>query len=231
MSVGKRTEDERLKGVSRDAIVRLVTPSALPTAVPVEDGKALLARAAARDEAAVRRIYREHVARVHRHVARILGQGDGDVEDVVQQVFLAALDGAAQFDGRSSLGTWLLGIATRRALDHTRSRWRRARWQRVGELVGLGRPAGRPDHDHAARSEAEHALAQLEPNVRLVFVLHEVEGHTLAEIREMTDTPVSTLHARLMVARKRLDAIVRPAEPQASELPEAAEGGSDDEAR
>jgi RNA polymerase sigma-70 factor, ECF subfamily len=154
---------------------------------------------------------------VHRHVARILGPSDGDVEDVVQQVFLAALDGAAQFDGRSSVSTWLLGIATRRALDHTRSRWRRSRWQRVGELVGIGRAPARADESHAARSEAEDALAQLEPNVRLVFVLHEVEGHTLAEIRELTSTPISTLHARLAVARKKLDVIVK--------------GGRDDEAR
>jgi RNA polymerase sigma-70 factor (ECF subfamily) len=211
--------------------MRLVPPSAVaPGGVASEDGKALLARAAARDEAAVRRLYREHVARVHRHVARILGQGDGDVEDVVQQVFLAALDGAAQFDGRSSLGTWLLGIATRRALDHTRSRWRRSRWQRVGELVGLGRPAGRPDHAHAARSEAEEALAQLEPNVRLVFVLHEVEGYTLAEIREQTGTPISTLHARLASARKQLDALVRPPTDDDDEAT-ADTGGRDDEAR
>lgn len=241
MSSGKRRAGERQRGVSRNAIVRLVPPPVPRAALPAEEGKALLLRAAGREEAAVRRIYREHVARVHRHVARILGQGDGDVEDVVQQVFLAALDGAAQFDGRSSLGTWLLGIATRRALDHTRARWRRSRWQRVGERVGLGRPAGRPDHDHAARSEAEDALAQLEPNVRLVFVLHEVEGHTLAEIRDLTKTPISTLHARLMVARKRLDAIVRPG--GANEVAELdtdvdardgatpAVGGRDDEAR
>ncbi len=231
MTVGNPPGPGRLKDVSREAIVRLVPPLSAPSAAPLEDGRALLARAAARDEAAVRRLYKEHVARVHRHVARILGAGDGDVEDVVQQVFLAALDGAAGFDGRSSVGTWLLGIATRRALDHTRARWRRSRWQRVGELVGLGRPAGRPDHAHAARSEAEDALAQLEPNVRLVFVLHEVEGHTLAEIRELTGTAISTLHSRLEVARKRLDALVRPQADDEAEGATPGEGGRDDEAR
>lgn len=231
MTIGKRPTGERLKDMSRAALVRLTPLTAIaPAAVVADDGKALLARAAARDEAAARRLYREHVTRVHRHVARILGQNDGDVEDVVQQVFIAALDGAAQFDGRSSLGTWLLGIATRRALDHTRSRWRRQRWQSVGELVGLGRPAGRPDVAHAARFEAEDALAQLEPSARLVFVLHEVEGYTLAEIRELTHTPISTLHARLTVARKRLDAIVRAAIDDDAE-PTAVPGGPDDDAR
>ncbi len=164
--------------------------------------------AAKGDEAAVRALHRAHVDRVHRHVARIVGHHDSEVEDVVQQVFLAALDGAERFNGRSSVGTWLLGIATRRALDHARARARRARWRRIGERVGLGRPAVRPDVRHRALDMAQQALARLDLNQRTVFVLHEVEGHTLAEIREMTGTGISTLHARLKAARKKLDAFV-----------------------
>lgn len=165
----------------------------------------MLDRAAARDEAAVRRLFRDNYARVHRHVARILGAGDSDVEDVVQQVFLAALEGANDFDGRSSVSTWLIGIATRRALDEARSRWRRGRWSRISEAVGIGRPAGRPDHAVASRSEAEAALEVLAPDLRAVFLLHEVEGHTLAEISALTGVGISTLHARLQSARKKLD--------------------------
>jgi RNA polymerase sigma-70 factor (ECF subfamily) len=166
----------------------------------------LLARAASRDEAAVKRFYREHVERVWRTVARILGANDGDVEDVVQQTFLAALDGAERFDGRSKVSTWIVGIATRRALDQARDRWRRSRWRRMTEWVGLGRAEARPDDVHDSRALAEWALAKLTPEQRTVFVLHEVEGHTLAEIEGMTDTGISTLHARLVAARKRLDA-------------------------
>ena len=166
----------------------------------------LLERAAAGDDACVRALYRKHVDRIHRTVARILGSHDPDVEDVVQHVFLAALDGADKFDGRSRVSTWLVGIASRRALDQARDRWRRGRWARVTEMVGLGRPAPRPDQCHDALSTAEWALSRLTPDQRTVFVLHEVEGHTLAEIREMTGTGISTLHARLVSGRKRLDA-------------------------
>src|SRR5690348_5043486 len=84
--------------------------------------RALLSRAASGDEAAVRELYRSHVSRMHRQASRILGTDDPDVEDVVQQAFLAALDGAAKFDGRSSVSTWLFGITTRRALDAARAR-------------------------------------------------------------------------------------------------------------
>jgi len=171
------------------------------------DERELLRRAGERDEAAVRALYREHVGRVHRHVARILGPSDPDVEDVVQKVFLAALSGAGSFDGRSRVSTWILGIATRRALDEARARWRRGRWGRVSERVGMGRAAGRPDISHEAASAAQQALARLRPDQRPVFVLHEVEGHALAEIQQMTGVGISTLHARLKAARKRLDAV------------------------
>jgi RNA polymerase sigma-70 factor, ECF subfamily len=199
------------------------------------EARALLARAATGDEAAVRRLHREHVDRIHRTVARILGAHDPDVEDVVQQTFLAALDGAERFDGRSKLSTWLVGIATRRALDQARDRWRRSRWRRVTEWVGLGRPEGRPDELHDSRALAEWALARLTPEQRTIFVLHEVEGHTLAEVSAMTGAGISTLHARLVAGRKRLDAALasigasleRASSPPGDAAPSEAGGGDD----
>ncbi|RZO49056.1 MAG: RNA polymerase sigma factor [Sandaracinaceae bacterium] len=178
--------------------------------VAIEGGlseeEALLRDASSGDDAAVRRLYRAHVDRVHRCVARILGPHDPDVDDVVQQVFLAALDG--RFDGRSKLSTWMVGIATRRALDASRARARRHRWSKVTEWVGLGRPAEAPNARHDALSQAEAALATLTPEQRTVFVLHQVEGYTFKEISEMTSTGISTLHARLKAARRRLDELL-----------------------
>jgi RNA polymerase sigma-70 factor (ECF subfamily) len=183
-------------------------------APPTRDGPAeegtdghggdLLLRAANRDEAAVRALYREHVERVFRTVARILGPADSDVDDVVQHVFLAALAGAKSFDGRSKVSTWLVGIATRRALDAARARYRRDRWRKLGRAVGVRSD----DSEPLSLDLAERALADLQPEHRAVFVLHEVEGYTLREIEEMTNVRTSTLHARLVAARRRLDAIV-----------------------
>lgn len=165
-----------------------------------------LREAAAGNQAATRALYRGHVDRVFRHVARILGPHDPDVEDVVQKVFLAALKGAPSFRGTSKVSTWMLGIASRRALDEARSRWRRDRWNRIGTMVGVGRSESRPDERHVALSAAEQLLQTLAPAQRQVFILKEVEGHTLQEIKEMTGVGISTLHARLKAARKKLDA-------------------------
>lgn len=171
-----------------------------------------LRRAADGDDDAMRQLYREHVDVVFRTACRVLGANDAEVDDVVQHTFLAAIDGAARFDGRSRLSTWLVGIATRRALDHARARHRRGRWARLKEWVGLGvdgpSQPGRPDEHLEGKSLADRALAELTPEQRVVFVLHQVEGHTLQEIADMTDTGISTLHARLGAARKRLDAFL-----------------------
>ena len=171
----------------------------------VGSDRALLERAAAGDERAVRALFRAHAARLQRHAARILGKDDPDVEDVVQQVFLAALDGASRFDGRSSVSTWLFGITTRRALDAARARHRRQRWSKLAEAVGMGSGRGQPDQNYQALSEAESVLESLSPDQRLVFVLHDVEGYTFAEISGMTEIGISTLHGRLKAARKRVE--------------------------
>ncbi|MET0386384.1 MAG: RNA polymerase sigma factor [Polyangiales bacterium] len=190
-----------------------------------DDDRELLARAAGGDEAAVRKLYRGHLGKLQRHAARILGSTDPDVEDVVQQAFLAALDGAAKFDGRSSVQTWLFGIVTRRALDAARARYRRRRFSRLLSSVGLGnndQPS--PDHAYQAASEVERTLASLSPLQRAVFVLHDIEGYTFAEISGLTDVGISTLHGRLLAARKCIDEEVE----QQSRLDDAASREADD---
>jgi RNA polymerase sigma-70 factor (ECF subfamily) len=173
-----------------------------------DDDHVLLSRAAAGEERAVRALYRSHAAKLHRQAARILGATDPDVEDVVQQAFLAALDGAAKFDGRSSVQTWLFGIVTRRALDAARARYRRQRFSRFVATFGFhSETSASPDRAYGAGVEAEHVLAQLPPLQRTVFVLHDVEGYTFAEISGLIDVGISTLHGRLMAARKRIDAL------------------------
>jgi len=174
-----------------------------------DEDRELLARAARGDEAAVRRLYRSHIGKLQRHAARILGATDPDVEDVVQQAFLAALDGASKFDGRSSVQTWLFGIVTRRALDAARARFRRRRFSRLLSSIGLGgsdQPA--PDHAYQAATEVERMLASLTPLQRVVFVMHDIEGYTFAEISGLTDVGISTLHGRLLAARKSIDSTV-----------------------
>src|SRR5690606_35874479 len=130
--------------------------------------------------------------RVHRCVARILGPRDPDVEDVVQQVFLAALDGARSFDGRSRVSTWIVGIATRRALDAARSRWRRRRWAKITEWVGVARPEAPPDPHLYALAARESAVAAVPRKTRTVSGLHSLECAGSSENYKRTGAASST---------------------------------------
>ena len=89
------------------------------------------------------------------------------------------------------------------------------------DLVGLGRPASSPDARAVAGSEAERLLQTLSPEQRSAFVLKEVEGHTLQEISDMTGIGVSTLHARVKAARKRLDEAIAESSDAESGVPHA----------
>ena len=60
------------------------------------------------------------------HCYRILGSLD-DAEDMLQETLLAAWRGLADFEGRSSLRTWLYRIATNRCLNAVRAAGRRPR--------------------------------------------------------------------------------------------------------
>ena len=63
---------------------------------------------------------------VHAYVRMRLAPHGELVDDLVQEVFLAALKGLPSFAGRASLKSWLLGIARHKVEDHYRAYLRRA---------------------------------------------------------------------------------------------------------
>lgn len=83
------------------------------------------ARAIARgDRAVVEEVYREYFESVHAFVhSRVAGSKE-DAEDVLQDTFLTAFERMGEFEGRSSLYTWICGIARNKALERMRARRR-----------------------------------------------------------------------------------------------------------
>lgn len=60
-----------------------------------------------------------------------------------------------------------------------------------------------------ARQVLDHILDQLDPELRDVFVLYELEGFTMPEIAAIVEVPLGTAASRLRRGRERFSALVR----------------------
>ncbi len=153
------------------------------------------------------RVYEEHFDFVWRS-ARRLGVADEALDDVAQEIFLVVHRKLAEFEGRSSLRTWLYAIARRVVSDHRRSARRKRPHTPLPETLSS---AATP-HGDAVRQQAAtilHAfLESLPDEQREVFVLAELEQMTAPEIAEATAAPVNTVYSRLRLARQAFERCV-----------------------
>jgi RNA polymerase sigma-70 factor, ECF subfamily len=148
-------------------------------------------------------IYREHYAFVWRTLRR-MGVSEGDVKDAGQKVFLIAHRRLPEFEGRSSVKTWLCGIALRVAADHRRSRLSRREVLLDPTLLGESNDAGplRQLEQREQLAELDASLAQLPVEQRTVLVLFELEEMSGEEIAQLLGVPEGTIRSRLRLARQ-----------------------------
>ena len=151
-------------------------------------------------------VYREHFAFVRR-AAKRLGASDGSLADVVQEVFVVVHRRLGDFEGRSSVKTWLFGIALRIVRDHRRAVRRRPVEPAV-DVDTLESSANGPA-ENAERAEAVrvlHALLdELADERREVFVMADLEQMSMPEIAETLGINVNTAYARLRLARQEFE--------------------------
>jgi RNA polymerase sigma-70 factor (ECF subfamily) len=155
--------------------------------------------ASARD--ALPAIYDAHFEYVWRAL-RALGVAEAQAEDAAQDVFVTAHRRLPEFEGRSSVRTWLYAIALRTARKYRAAR--KTEPLDAEEVEGSG---ATPEQAAVARDDArllEAALAELDYDKREVFVLAELEELTAPQIAEITGAPVNTVYARLRAARQRV---------------------------
>ena len=157
-------------------------------------------------------IFREHAPFVWRGLRR-LGIPESDVEDVCQEVFVVVHRKLGEFEGRSSLRTWIYGICARTASDYRRSG--RVRREVVTDAPPeISHEGGQHDAValRQARATLDRILDELDDDKRSVFVLYEIEELTMAEVAEALGCPLQTAYSRLHAARKVVEAGVARAQ-------------------
>lgn len=124
----------------------------------------------------------------------------GDVDDIVQDVFLVAMQRISTLHDSAAFAGWLGAIARHRAVDHLR------RAPRTTELPELAAPAG---GDRAEAMAALAAIRRLPPAYSETLTLRLVEGLTGPEIAACTGLTEGSvrvnLHRGMKLLRERLE--------------------------
>jgi RNA polymerase sigma-70 factor (ECF subfamily) len=145
---------------------------------------------------------------------RRLGVAESQIDDATQEVFLVVHRRLGDFEGRSSIKTWLFGIALRVASDVRR--WNRRKNQHDPLTDDEAVATTDDPHELTSRREAaraiERCLGAIPEERRAVFVMMELEEMTAPEVAEAMSIPLNTVYSRLRLARadfERAAALIR----------------------
>lgn len=184
--------------------------------------EALVAGLRAGEARAAERFVRDNIARM-RALARRLLRDDGLADDCVQEAFLKAFRKIGDFQGRSSLKTWLHRITVNEALMKLRS-LKRLDEQPIDHLL--------PEFDHnACRIEASwptlagteetverdstralvlSKIRELPDSYRIVIMLRDIEELETSEVAKMLGLSEGNVKVRLHRARSALKKLLEP---------------------
>jgi RNA polymerase sigma-70 factor (ECF subfamily) len=162
----------------------------------------LVRRVQAGDQKAFRDLVERYQAKVHSIVYGILRNRE-DAEDIAQQVFTKVYFAINDFDCRCLPLTWICRIAINECYSHLRKR----RLNLVEEPDNGPEHAGNlppVDKTVAQRDFLNKLLARIPEEERSLLIFKEVEGHSIAELAEMTGMTASAIKIRLFRSRQKL---------------------------
>lgn len=175
-----------------------------PASAAREHDLDLARRAASGERAAQRELFLEQRTNVHRALFRILGS-NRELEDLLQDAFIEIFRALPSFRGDSTLGRWCQTIAIRIAyLTISRRRPPAVDLTLVEESVASDIDVRR----HAVAREATRrlyaALDRIEAKQRIAFALAVIDGKSLTEVAELTETSMFAVKTRVWRARREL---------------------------
>ncbi len=174
----------------------------------------LLRRLRSGDAAAMSALYQRHQGPLYRFAVLRCGSTD-TAADIVQDVFMALIEGRLAFDAnRGALSSFLFGVARNFMLKRDESQ-RRFVSTRVASATDddddlthdIMDPNPTPLEallaDHRAEA-VRSALHKIAPHYRDVLILYEMQDMTYVEIANVCNIDIGTVRSRLSRARAKL---------------------------
>ena len=156
------------------------------------------------------KLIRQHYQVLYRAAYRLTGS-TVDAEDLVQEVCVRAYPRLDEVEALEHPRGWLLRVLYRLFVD-LRRRYERRNVRAIDENEEFlsGEPSPAEEAERALdRRRIEDAWRHLNPEHRLLLVLHDVEGYSLAEIQSLTGLKDGTIKSRLHRARVRLGRLLQ----------------------
>lgn len=159
------------------------------------------------DKNAVGVLYTRHHKRVFHFVMRFVNQSDL-AEDVTNDVFIEIWQKANNYEGRSKVSSWILGIARYKALSEVRKKSHSAKTS-DDVLETFADDADTPELTAQKVDKAaalKRCIAKLSADHRTILDLVYYHEKSIAEIASILDIPQNTVKTRTFHARKLLSA-------------------------
>ncbi|MCY1021869.1 RNA polymerase sigma factor [Pyxidicoccus sp. MSG2] len=182
---------------------------------------ALLNRLRRGDPDAFELLVRTHQDRLYDFCVRMVGDRE-EAHDLVQEIFVSVHQNVRRFREDSKLSTWLFRITKNHCINRLKYLKRRGRGRSEeydeASALWVDGPGAPPAPDAALESARERArvqwaIAQLEPDARMLVALRDIEGLSYDEIIEITELPEGTVKSRLHRAREKLADLLGRLEP------------------
>ncbi|MHA6621393.1 RNA polymerase sigma factor [Pseudonocardia sp. DLS-67] len=171
------------------------------------DEATLVVRAQEGDVRAFEQLARRHQAALYRLAVRVMGDPT-EAEDALQEALLDAWRRIERFRGESAFTTWMYRVVTNRCLAMLRRR-RPVPVDRVAEVAAPDSPERAAEVD-AGMVALRRELRSLRAELRVCWVLRELEGLGYAEIAQITGASEDAVRGRIHRARVRLAEVMRP---------------------
>jgi len=155
-------------------------------------------------ELTIEELYVDYASYVGAIASRILGRS-AEVDDVVQEVFTAAVRGLAYREHIHQVRAWLVKVTVRRCMRHLRFRrlWVLLDSSAAYTYEDVAQP-GAGTENRMLVATVYRALDRIPANERVPWTLRHVEGESLEQVAALCGVSLATVKRRIGAAHQKI---------------------------
>jgi RNA polymerase sigma-70 factor (ECF subfamily) len=145
-------------------------------------------------------LYKAKTPRLYQMALRLTAHNQHQAEELIQEMWFIAIKKLVDFEWRSELMTWLIGIL----INLSRKERKKTKREIVSRETWVPDAEESSEETNFTTYDLEKAIDKLAPGYRRVVILHDIEGYKHKEIAELLDLNEGTSKSQLYHARRAL---------------------------